>query len=419
MIKKMFFLFIAVVLISASGCEQPWQRVLILENNTEVSRTDEALTITRVDMERWFGDLPADLTPVLINSDGDTIPSQADDLMGNDVWDELFFLYSFDPLEEVEVTLEFVLPEDVPSFERRSNIHFARITDQDEYEEVTYMDRPSIAPEDAIRTREFFQYEGPGWENDVVGFRNYFDERNGFDIFGKTTSEMVLQDVGIDEDYHELQDWGMDILKVGSTLGAGNIALIENDTLIRAAFPSNSYFKEVVEGPLRSIFRLVFEDWQVGGETYDLVHEISIWGGAWFYEADIILSGIEEEKTMAAGITTLDLQEDSLHVDESFQDHVFIATHDTQGYMGEYLGMAIMVNKDHYSGYDKAPEEGADVVQSYYVEMPLKNDLPSTYRFYSCWELSDENLRNRDYFLDLLRSDAFRMDHPIVINPVE
>ncbi len=415
----MFFFFTAVVLITVSGCEKPRQRVLVLENNTEISRTDEALTITRVEMERWFGDLPAGLTPVLISSAGDTIPAQVDDLTGNDIWDELFFLYTFDPLEDVQLTIEFVAPEDIPSFTRRRNIHFARITDEGEYEKVTYMDRPSIAPEDAIKTREFFQFEGPGWENDIVGFRNYFDERNGFDIFGKTTSEMVLQDVGIDEDYHELQDWGMDNLRVGSSLGAGNIALLENETLIRAAFPSNSYFEEVVDGPLRSIFRLVFDNWQVEGNSYDLVHEISIWGGAWFYEADVILTGIEEEKTMAAGITTIDLQEDRLEVDESFQDHVFIATHGRQGYMGEFLGMAIMADKDHYSGYGKAPETGADVVQSYYAEMPVRNNLPVTYRFYACWELTDENFQNREYFLDLLRSDAFRMDHPVIINPVD
>ena len=38
---------------------------------------------------------------------------------------------------------------------------------------------------------------------------------------------MVLDEVGTDtaKNYHQLSDWGMDILKVGTSLGAGALAL--------------------------------------------------------------------------------------------------------------------------------------------------------------------------------------------------
>jgi len=70
---------------------------------------------------------------------------------------------------------------------------------------------------------EYIRYEGPGIESDVVGYRIYLDWRNGFDIFGKKTADLVLQDVGQDgyDSYHEMSDWGADILKVGSSLGIG------------------------------------------------------------------------------------------------------------------------------------------------------------------------------------------------------
>ena len=46
------------------------------------------------------------------------------------------------------------------------------------------------------------------------------------DIFGKIIPDMVLSQVGVDgyESYHEMSDWGMDILKVGKSLGLGSIA---------------------------------------------------------------------------------------------------------------------------------------------------------------------------------------------------
>src|SRR5690606_24347117 len=70
---------------------------------------------------------------------------------------------------------------------------------------------------------EFIRYEGPGRESDKVAYRFYLDWRNGFDIFGKKIPDMVLQNVGQDgyQSYHEPADWGMDLLKVGKSLGAG------------------------------------------------------------------------------------------------------------------------------------------------------------------------------------------------------
>ncbi len=46
-------------------------------------------------------------------------------------------------------------------------------------------------------TSAAYQMEGPAWENDLVGFRNYLDQRNGMDIFGKIESRMVLDSVGV------------------------------------------------------------------------------------------------------------------------------------------------------------------------------------------------------------------------------
>jgi len=71
----------------------------------------------------------------------------------------------------------------------------------------------------------FIRYEGPGWESDKVGYRFYLDQRNATDVFGKVTREMVLQQVGLDgfDSYHEMQPWGMDVMKVGKSLGIGSI----------------------------------------------------------------------------------------------------------------------------------------------------------------------------------------------------
>ena len=38
----------------------------------------------------------------------------------------------------------------------------------------------------------FIRYEGPGWENNQVGYRLYLDWRNAIDIYGKKVDSLVL-----------------------------------------------------------------------------------------------------------------------------------------------------------------------------------------------------------------------------------
>ncbi|MDN3637507.1 DUF4861 family protein [Simiduia curdlanivorans] len=72
---------------------------------------------------------------------------------------------------------------------------------------------------------KLFKYEGLGWESSKVAYRWYFDNRSAIDIFGKQTPELVLDQIGQDHtDYHSLSHWGMDVLKVGPSLGLGGVA---------------------------------------------------------------------------------------------------------------------------------------------------------------------------------------------------
>src|SRR6478609_3249302 len=75
----------------------------------------------------------------------------------------------------------------------------------------------------------FIRYEGPGWESDKVGYRFYLDQRNAVDVFGKKVPEVVLQKAGLDgfDSYHEMQPWGMDVLKVAKSLGVGTIGYLD------------------------------------------------------------------------------------------------------------------------------------------------------------------------------------------------
>ena len=69
-------------------------------------------------------------------------------------------------------------------------------------------------------------YEGIGWENGLVGYRLYLDGRLVSDIFGKQRPDPALGKIEEYGSYHVLAPWGMDVLKVGPSLGLGGLGVM-------------------------------------------------------------------------------------------------------------------------------------------------------------------------------------------------
>jgi hypothetical protein len=403
-------LFVATLFMACQKSEP----VITLTNDTSLERVDEAITISRAEIEKQFGKISNNKVPMLVSENGDVIPSQVDDLNGDGQWDELFLLANLAANSSINLKLSLVKPNVLPNFTQRSNVWLASPQEDGTYKEVTSVKRPNITRENHGQTKKYFQFEGPGWENDRVGFRNYFDERNGMDIFGKTTTEMVLQNVGIDEDYHALQDWGMDILKVGASLGAGSLALEIDGKLHRVAPGSEGSYELVTNGPLRSIFRFKFENWPIEDNTYSVLHEISIYGGAWYFLSKVSVEGVEGDANLVTGITTIDLEDKQATFSDFDNGIVALSTHGQQAIEGEYLGMAVMLCKDNYKAFEYLDANAEDINHTFMVSMGL-GDKPTAFRFYSAWELSDKKFAEAEKFQEFLRYDALRIVSPIQV----
>lgn len=78
-----------------------------------------------------------------------------------------------------------------------------------------------------------FPYEGIGWENDIVGYRIYLDERSVADVFGKRTNCVALPTMDYRNKYHELADWGMDVMHVGPSMGVGGLGIYRDGKIGR------------------------------------------------------------------------------------------------------------------------------------------------------------------------------------------
>ena len=275
-----------------SSCSQfGVKTTIVVKNPTALDRPDEPVIVSRERLASLTGKpIPEDKIPVLKDEVNQLLPSQADDLDKDGKWDELFFLVDLAPDSEKKINVSFVKKGNIPGYTQRSNVRFAAMdslyTEIDHARRLKSMDSPS--------TQKVFQLEGPAWENDNVAFRNYYDARNGMDIFGKRTKNMVLDSVGLTpHSYHKLAGWGMDILKVGNSLGAGAIALKKGGHLYRIDLPEEGTYKLIVDGPLRSIFELGFKNLMIEGNNYNIIHRISIWGGTHFYKIEVFLWALQ------------------------------------------------------------------------------------------------------------------------------
>jgi hypothetical protein len=111
----------------------------------------------------------------------------------------------------------------------------------------TYEARTAIqVPTGHVIGDNLFPYEGIGWENEVIGYRLYLDERAVTDVFGKKVPDTVLDKVDYRSRYHDLADWGMDVMHVGGSTGIGGLGLYRGASLERFG-KEGQLFAEVVQ----------------------------------------------------------------------------------------------------------------------------------------------------------------------------
>ena len=129
------------------------------------------------------------------------------------------------------------------------------------------------------------RFDDFAWENDKAAFRMYgkaLESRNdnafGMDHWSKRTSKLILNDWYKKNDYHKDHGEGMDYYHVGLTLGGGDIAPVLKDSIV---YPKNYHHWKILDnGPLRSIFELGYDEWNVAEQHVKMVKRISIDAGA-------------------------------------------------------------------------------------------------------------------------------------------
>jgi len=254
----------------------------------------------------------------------------------------------------------------------------------------------------------FIRYEGPGWESDKVGYRFYLDQRNATDVFGKKVTEPVLQLAGQDgfDSYHNMQPWGMDVMKVGSSLGVGSIGAIVKGKAIRVEKTDSVTCRITENGNVYSSIQTRYLGWQVKDTKHDVQSDMSIHAGTRLTHQVLTISN------NADSICTGIVKDSNAKVFKSKGDATqwgYLATYGKQSLNNnDELGLVVFFN----------PASAIDFTEDKYshIIMLKPNAGKLDYYFAGAWVLEPNGIKNETEFLNYIKRTAEELSKPITIH---
>ena len=267
------------LLMTGSAWAAPRVKVLKLSitNPTDEARLHENIVLSVAELKRIAPDFKAgDI--VVTTSDSSTLaedaqtlqtielPSQADDLDGDNKYDEIAFQIELKPKQTRIVTIAY---GDTATMQRLRSDYPKRTA-----------------------ARFTMKFEGLAWESEMNAWRIYFDKRNAIDLFGKRRPGLYLEMFGAPEYvYHLESPLGRDIYRIGDAIGIGAVAALVDGKIVKVSDVAERNWRIISAGPVRVIVELTYKSWKVGGREVNLTSRMTQWAGKHGFEHRITAEG--------------------------------------------------------------------------------------------------------------------------------
>lgn len=406
--SKKIFVILLLVTISISCSTDKKTFSFFVANPTSIDRTDELVSISLDEILKNHSDFNVSSFRVLFA--GKEIPYQLENNEGKQF---VIIVISLNPNEKGKVTVEYGKDVSVSKFKnetyaelspKKGGIYFDGKFRGPEFEVVESYKVPSIHKDhDAL-----FKYEGPGWESEIVGYRLYLDWRNATDIFGKKMKKLVLKEVGIhdtvakDDSYHNMQEWGMDIFKVGSSLGIGSFGMWSNNKVNMVSVTDSVKYNLLKNGPVKSEFSIDYYGWLVDKNKYDLNANISINARCRLTKCELTINNAENLVTGLAKYEGTNFLKSG-----NAKGWNYIGLYGKQTLANDDLGIAILYNQEN------ANELTEDKLSHVIKLKPINSKVD--YYFTAAWVQEPNGIKNQNEFVKYLDDLLIKFNNPLVV----
>ncbi|MCR4033789.1 MULTISPECIES: DUF4861 family protein [Flavobacterium] len=247
------------------------------------------------------------------------------------------------------------------------------------------------------------------WENDKIAFRAYGKalektegDAYGFDVWVKSTSQLVLNNRYKRNDYHVDHGDGLDYYHVGYTLGAGNMAPFVKDTIRYSGNYHN--WKILDNGPLRTTFQLVYDSWNAGGIKVQAIKTISIDAGSQLNRIENLYT-FNDNKPLPVVVGIIRREKPGV-----------ILLNEQQGIMGYWEPT---FQKDGTTAVGSILTTPAELMwinkEQLLTKTTIKNNEPIVYYAGAAWDKAGK-ITNAQQWLDYLNQFNEELKNPLIIS---
>jgi hypothetical protein len=217
---------------------------------------------------------------------------------------------------------------------------------------------------------------------------------------------MVLQQVGQDgfDSYHEMQPWGMDVMKVGKSLGLGSPGVWRKNSALRIEKTDSVSCRIAENGDVYSSIVTQYNGWKTGKEKVNVQSVISIHAGTRLTHQELKLSpaidslctGIVKDKTAKLSKSV----GDALHFG-------YIATYGKQSLNSDELGLAVFFNPHDIVSFTEDADSHVVILNSSRESVQ--------YYYLAAWVGEKNGIKNEADFNKYVSRVAEELANPLTI----
>lgn len=231
------------------------------------------------------------------------------------------------------------------------------------------------------------RFDDFAWENDRIAHRTYgkaLETWEGeplasstIDIWSKRTPKLVINDWYLTDNYHSDSGEGADFYSAGPSRGNGGSGLWADDKLwVSRNFVDS---RQLANGPIRVMFELVYEPFNVNGVSVSEVKRVTLDAGQHFdhYTSTykpFVQPGKSVTLTAAIGLKKVSGEQKELNA-----EHGWLAAWEKVEKNAGNQGVAIILDPKLFA------KEAEDKLNLLVVTKPLKNDSLSFWAGF-CWD---------------------------------
>ena len=210
---------------------------------------------------------------------------------------------------------------------------------------------------------------------------------------------VILEDF---EAYHHMQPWGMDVMKVGPSLGLGSIGALSKGSAIRVEKTDSVICLIAENGNVYSSILTDYYGWKVGSKKHDVQSRISIHAGTRMTHQILRISNNID--SLCTGIVK-DKNAKVFKSEGGSGKWGYLATYGKQSLNSDELGLVVFFNPSNSNGFTE--DKVSDIVRL----KPANGEVE--YYFSGAWVLEKDGIKNEGEFLDYINKTAQELANPV------